>query len=135
MRWNINTFLPYPDYARSFRVLDQARLGKQRSEVKAVLAMCSSEAFRTQPIVAMWKPHLWWLMEYGKLCCDEWTGRGFRDNLKPFFEFAQRGYVKGEQPVFAERLHSSMRANLLRKDERYYRRYGWTEEPMEGYAW
>lgn len=135
----MNVFLPYPDYATSVLVLDNQRLGKQRSEVKAVHAMCVAAAqdgrFQTQPIVRMWRGSLWWLMEYGKLCCDEWTKRGFDDNLKPFFEFVQRGLPKGQKPRFPEVYHSSVRANLLRKDREFYGRYGWTEMPAEGYAW
>ncbi len=127
--------MPYDDYAKSLRVLDDARLNKQRSEVKAVVVMCLSPQFATQPIVRMWRDHLWWLLEYGRLSCLEQLSRGFKDNLRPYFEFHQRGVVRGTRPVFPESYHSSVRANLLRKDPRYYRRYGWTEQPMEGYLW
>jgi hypothetical protein len=33
----VQTFLPYPDFAESAQVLDQARLGKQRVEALQVL--------------------------------------------------------------------------------------------------
>jgi hypothetical protein len=134
-RCNIITFLPFDDYDQSARVLDDARLGKQRAEVKAIWKMISDETFQNQPLVKMWKDHVWWLMEYGKACCKEWTRRGFEDNLYHFFDFVQRGSVKGEKPSFGPMLHASMRANLLRKDERFYRRFGWSEAPQEGYDW
>jgi hypothetical protein len=34
-----------------------------------------------------------------------------------------------------ERVHSSHRANLLRKDPVWYGKFGWVEEPREGYYW
>ena len=131
----MNTFLPHPDYAISAAMLDNQRLGKQRAEVKAIYEMCRNPRFATQPVVRTWRDHLWHLMAYGIACCDEWTKRGFEDNLKPFFEFVQRGLPQGPKPEFSKLFHATMRANLIRKYPMFYSRYKWTEQPMEGYAW
>ena len=34
-----------------------------------------------------------------------------------------------------EPLHSSHRANLLRKDPEYYSKHNWTEDPADPYVW
>lgn len=130
----MNTFLPYADYKQSARALDMARLGKQRSEVKAVLAMTKDPAFKNHPLARMWRGHEWWLLEYGKVICSEWLRRGYRDSLYGFFVYEQGLYTKGPKPVFPERYHRSNRQNLLWKSATY-REEGWTEEPQEGTDW
>lgn len=131
----MNIFLPYSDYRTSVSCLDNRRLGKQRAEVKAVLGMMDRPKFETQPLVKMWRPHLWWLLEYGVASCDEWMIRGFEDNLVDFFLREQARMVRGEKPEWPESYHSSIRANLLRKDPIHYGKFGWKETPVQGYAW
>ncbi len=53
----MQTFLPYPDFKRSAKVLDYRRLGKQRVEALQILKALQVENYgwRNHPIVKMWK--------------------------------------------------------------------------------
>ncbi len=54
----MQTFLPYPDFAESARVLDNKRLGKQRVEVLQILNVLTDstrKGWRNHPAVAMWR--------------------------------------------------------------------------------
>ncbi|MDT5035120.1 MAG: hypothetical protein QOE03_305, partial [Micromonosporaceae bacterium] len=52
----VQTFLPYPEFATSARVLDQRRLGKQRVEAIQVLRglIVPGYGWRHHPAVKMW---------------------------------------------------------------------------------
>ena len=56
----MQTFLPYPDYAASAKVLDRQRLGKQRVEnlqiIKALLD--PTYGWQNHPAVKMWRGHI-----------------------------------------------------------------------------
>lgn len=79
----MQTFLPYPDFGRSARVLDRRRLGKQRVEVKQILRALRnpSSGWRNHPAVRMWRGHEYSLLSYGVAVCSEWRSRGYRDSL------------------------------------------------------
>jgi hypothetical protein len=55
----VQTFLPYPDFARSAAVLDDRRLGKQRVETLQILRALTRPDYgwRHHPAVLMWKGH------------------------------------------------------------------------------
>lgn len=70
-------------------------------------------------------------MEYSDRVIEEWTRRGYRNNMRIFG-------VSGIAPWWLgdERLHSSHRGRLLYKDPDWYSQFGWSEEPIEtGYWW
>lgn len=71
--------------------------------------------------------------------CDEWLRRGYRDSIREEFLFAEITWFAGEplDPPWLgdDRVHSSHRANLLRKDFEHYSQFGWSEHPQEGYYW
>jgi hypothetical protein len=52
----VQTFLPYPDFRSTARVLDQRRLGKQRVEALQVLRglIRPGYGWRHHPAVKMW---------------------------------------------------------------------------------
>lgn len=139
----MNTFLPYADFYHSAQCLDRQRLNKQRSEVlslvQAIVLELLGQKSRTSahPACRMWKGHLFQLIQYGKFICDEWTRRGYKDNVKSqliHFENVQpdTGMPSWwKDPAF----HASMRANLIRKDPEYYQGLGWTEEPQDVISW
>lgn len=134
------TFLPYASFEASAMVLDDQRLGKQRLEARQLLGalLGFSEGWKEHPATAMWRGHEWWLAEYGRVVCAEWRGRGFKDEMLAEFEGHVATLVKGPEPGWLgnELLHSSHRANLVRKDSKRYKGfYGFTEEPMNGYVW
>lgn len=71
----MQTFLPYPDFARSARSLDVKRLGKQRVECLQVVRGLTVPTYgwRHHPAVRMWRGHLEALGRYTLTCCEVWT--------------------------------------------------------------
>lgn len=144
----MQTFLPYADFSRTAEVLDMRRLGKQRVEnlqiVKAIVD--PGYGWQNHPAVRMWRGHLDALVAYQRAICFEWTNnRGYKDTcLDKTIDFA--GTIGGDGVVFPgdrfapvwlgdEDLHASHRSNLLRKDEAFYRQWGWTEPTTLEYVW
>lgn len=128
----MQTFLPFPDFARSARVLDRRRLGKQRVETLQVLraATVPGYGWYRHPATAMWDGHLPALVAYGRAMVDEWTSRGGADSTGwQIREFAPEAWdawpddgVAQPPPWLGDdALHRSHRSNLLRKDEELYR--------------
>ena len=133
----MQTFLPYADFERSARVLDQRRLGKQRVEGLQVVRGLTREGYgwRHHPAVKMWHGRLEALGRYTLTCCDEWVRRGFGDTVAGSVtaELAEAGVVVvRSQPELAadgalpwwlgeEDFHRSHRSALVRKDPDHYR--------------
>jgi hypothetical protein len=130
----MQTFLPYPDFARSAAALDDRRLGKQRSEVLQVLRAMRRPGYgwRHHPAVRMWRGYEPALASYGAAVCGEWTRRGHPDTCLPQIleeagcpEPPAQGRLQAEgrlppwlgDPGF----HRSHQAALLRKDPERYR--------------
>lgn len=141
----MQTFLPYPDFAESARVLDRQRLGKQRVEVLQLLRalLVPGSGWANHPAAKMWRGLEAWLAEYGLVVCREWIRRGYKDtcrtkihaicseyDLVPF-EDGSNGPSWIGDPAF----HASHRSNLLRKDPVHYGRFGWTEPNDLPYVW
>ncbi len=63
----MQTFLPYPDFEASARVLDDRRLGKQRVEALQVLRALTRAQYgwKHHPAVRMWAGHEEALAAYG----------------------------------------------------------------------
>src|SRR5581483_10944199 len=131
----MQTFLPYPSFRRSARVLDPARLGKQRVEVLQILRAIHLEDYgwRTHPVVAMWRGHDAALVAYGVAMCEEWVRRRHPDAclgqivefVEPRAESQAELRARGALPPWLGRraLHRSHRSALVRKDPAYYRRF------------
>jgi len=135
----MQTFLPYSSFHKSAATLDFRRLGKQRVEAKQILETLrgQSNGWKNHPAVKMWYGYEEALAVYGAIMCQEWINRGFRDSLKAYFFARMSTSVTTALPPWLgdERLHSSHRANLLRKAPEHYSQFGWTEKPAEGYWW
>lgn len=139
----MQTFLPYPSYAESARVLDYRRLGKQRVETKQILLAMNKTTggWRNHPATKMWRGHEVELALYGAVMCREWVGRGYNDSLHDFFlqthyELKSDGRPDTPPPWLGdESIHASHRSNLLRKDPAFYGQYGWGESPDLPYVW
>lgn len=150
----MQTFLPYPDFARSAAVLDPARLGKQRVETLQILRALElfDYGWSNHPAVGMWRGHTPALVSYGLACVGEWTREGRADATGPLIaEFAPQVVGRGQSELTSaglmppwlgdERLHLSHRSALLRKDPDFYRAvfdttatpddlpYHWPESP------
>jgi hypothetical protein len=77
----MQTFLPYPDFARSAAVLDPPRLGKQRVETLQVLRglTVAGYGWRHHPAVKMWAGYEEALVRYGLEMVAAWTATGRAD--------------------------------------------------------
>lgn len=138
----MQTFLPYPSFARSAACLDRARLGKQRVEVLQLLRaiLVPGSGWANHPAAKMWRGYETNLGLYGLIVCNEWTNRGYKDScygqiramMPPgvFYEGTKSPPWIGD-PTF----HAAHRSNLLRKDPVHYGQFGWTEPNDLPYVW
>lgn len=142
----MQTFLPYPDFAKSASVLDRQRLGKQRVEAYQILRALvgASTGWRNHPATKMWVGYEFSLAEYTIAMCDEWTRRGYKDSIaeKVCALVGEHGLPRGEgaKPPWMTNgdialLCTTHRSNLLRKAPLHYRQFGWTEATDLAYYW
>lgn len=134
----MQTFVPATSMYRCAGILDVKRLGKQRVEVLQLLNAIhgKSKGWVNHPAAVMWRENVNGLIAYGAAMCQTWTALGYKDTCNdkilafgtPMFD---------DLPTWwgDERVHSSHRANLLRKDPDWYGRFGWTEDPNTPYFW
>ena len=76
----MQTFLPYPSFERSARVLDRARLGKQRVEALQVLRAVTIPTYgwRNHPVAKMWRGYIPALTKYALEVTDVWIDSALR---------------------------------------------------------
>lgn len=134
----MQTFLPYPDFTASARVLDPKRLGKQRVETIQVLRGLTRPGYgwRHHPAVKMWAGYEEALVRYGLDMCAVWCARGHADTCATTLttDLAAAGgpqVIHTQQELATtdglppwcgdEALHLSHRSALLRKDPDVYR--------------
>lgn len=129
----MQTFLPYPDFYLSARVLDRQRLGNQRREAITLL----HGGWSNHPASEMWVGYKYHLAVYCAVMCEEWIKRGYRDNTleKIKKEIEEIPYSPMPPWMGDERLHSGHRAALLYKDPVWYGQFGWVEQPSMSYFW
>lgn len=138
----MQTFVPYTSFKKSLRCLDKQRLGKQRVEAWQIYRALTvpGHGYWNHAATRMWRGYIDALLYYMKYACEEFAKRGGRNILmQPRLEWATE-YLKGRpliKPFWVgdERVHSSHRSNLLRKDAVYFGKYGWTEPPTMDYYW
>lgn len=123
----MQTFLPYPDFAESARVLDRQRLGKQRVEnLQIMKALVTEEGWVNHPATKMWVGYEHALLLYQTAICDEWVRiRGYKDTCyeKTLLLLFDKGYgITYEMPKWLgdETFHLSHQSNLLRKNPEWY---------------
>jgi hypothetical protein len=148
----MQTFLPYPNFDHSVRVLDYRRLGKQRLECNQILSALRAESsmpvgWTNHPATKMWKGYEEALHVYCQMCVNEWIARGYHNTMSVWFDEDWQGYKgswcngvdarKVQVPPWLgdARFHASHRAALLWKDPGHYGQFGWTEEPELNYVW
>lgn len=132
----MQTFLPYPDFIQSVRVLDYRRLGKQRVETFQVLNILldrtATKGWRNHPVTRMWEGYEEALKLYQNFTIQEWISRGYNNNMK----LEELNYKRITLPPWFgnKEFHRSHRSNLLRKDYEYYSQY--FDEPVDlEYYW
>lgn len=133
----MQTFLPYPDFARTARVLDTRRLGKQRVEALQIVRALTRETYgwKHHPAVRMWRGYEEALGAYGLAVCREWCRRGHADTCAGTLQedLAAAGLAvppRTQRELRAasalppwlgnRRLHASHRSALVRKDPEHY---------------
>lgn len=134
----MQTFLPYPDFEQSAKVLDYRRLGKQRVETLQLLkALTTGGAWSNHPAAKMWRGHTDGLVAYGFAICNEWTARGYKDTCKDKMaaHLTDSGLITFPKWLGNETFHAAHRSNLLRKDPSHYGQFGWTESADLPYIW
>lgn len=129
----MQTFLPYVSYAKSAKVLDNRRLGKQRVEVIQILNALRKPNYGWQnhPAVKMWDGYEYALAQYGLSICAEWISRGFKDTCYDKIMDVLNELTKADfyPRIYPHWLHdndgliTSHRSNLLRKDPAHYRQF------------
>ena len=136
----MQTFLPYPNFQQSAKVLDRQRLGKQRVEAYQILRTLTGESngWKNHPAVKMWVGYEAALATYALEMCNEWKLRGYNDTLT---EKITEILNKINKPVvrpywsFDDDFNASHRSNLLRKNSEWYSQFGWTESDNLPYVW
>lgn len=117
----VNTFVPFSDMRESIRVLDNKRLGKQRVEAFQILKALAgkTKGWVHHPATQMWRGYEDCLRHYLNLCIEEWTARGFENNM-----LKHRVPVLFDYPWWwgKKRMHLSHRLNLLDKSPEHYAR-------------
>lgn len=161
----MQTFLPYSDFTKSAQCLDNKRLGKQRIEAWQIYQTlqkgkykecscgcnevfnghcvgCGSKAKITawynHPAVRMWKGYEFALLEYGKIICEEWLNRGYKDTLwiKFWQELGNTNFkIKYPSWLGNKKFHDAMKSNLLKKDKSHYSKFGWKVKENLPYVW
>ena len=136
LRKKMQTFLPYSDFEKSAKVLDNKRLGKQRVEVLQILnALLNNGGWRNHPATRMWEDNVGSLIEYGLAICREWKDRGYSDTcLDKIADIAITHNIENnEKPIWLgeERLHRSHRIALLCKNYDHYSQHFRNKEELE----
>jgi hypothetical protein len=130
----MQTFLPVADFVDSARLLDSARLGKQRVETLQILRAIElpDYGWASHPVVLMWRGRTPSLVAYGLAMARVWRDRGFADSTAAQIgEFAPQVVGVPQEELAAagllpswlgdEELHRSHRSNLIAKDPDFYR--------------
>jgi len=117
----VQTFLPYPSFAKSAACLDRQRLGKQRVEAFQILKALqpdSKSGWRNHPAVRMWRGYEDALRHYFNIVSLEWVKRGYRHNMG-----MQHVSDSPEMPFWFGDIafHLSHQSNLIRKFPDHYR--------------
>lgn len=136
----MQTFLPYPSFYDSLKVLDNKRLGKQRLEamqlVNSTLKLAADPnvkvGWANHPARTMWRGYLDALKLYHNISIKEWVSRGFKNTMK-LYELPET--ITLPHWIGREDVHASHRSNLLRKDPIWYGQFGWTEPSNIEYVW
>lgn len=129
----MNTFLPYPSFADSARVLDDKRLRSQIDEANQILDALLNLAtgWRNHPAAVMWRGSETYLLQYGMACVQQLRERG-QDRLSGYELEAVQEYPNTfgmprdcVRPPWlgVDCFHRSHQSNLLRKNPKHYGRF------------
>lgn len=131
----MQTFLPSRDFTKSAKILDRARLGKQRVEGMQIFNIVSGKkvggGWSSHPATLMWMDYPYALALYTNVMIDEWCRRGYKNTME-HLSIPIKDVKNCSMPPWLglRKLHSSHRAKLLGKDPDHYGQFCWKEEPQ-----
>ena len=132
----MQTFLPYPDFAQSFAVLDKKRLGNQVWREGLTLLR---GGWPNHPASKMWARHRFALAQYcsiGLSRCEQVYGKKYPDLRRKILEIMVHLPDTGPPSWLGDpAFHAAHRSNLLRKDPKWYGQFNWTEPDNLEYVW
>jgi len=137
----VQTFLPYKDFYRSGKSLDNKRLGKQRVEVLQMLnkihGLTKGNGWTNHPCTKMWSATPNALVEYGIQICTAWRERDFKDTCLEKIKAHFKKELTHNMPQWLGRedLHISHKSKLIQKNYTFYKPL-WPEVPENlEYIW
>jgi len=130
----MQTFLPYKDFTKTAKVLDNKRLNKQILECYQILNVLSNTdpraGWRNHPAVKMWRGHEKALWGYAMTMLIEASGRGIKTdtnekNLRTSWANNADNWGSGEpawlsNDIVMRKITTTHKANLYKKDPVYY---------------
>lgn len=126
----MQTFMPFPTFEQSLKILDDKRLGKQRVECLQILKTITQDrdGWRNHPAVSMWRGLVPALVEYTLCACEIWVARGFKDSVADKIYFNYSDIISNDQIVIPSwcrdpRVLDSHKAMLYKKDPVYYAQF------------
>jgi hypothetical protein len=141
----MQTFLPYSNFSKSAKCLDNKRLGKQRVECLQILKALNNiyYGWQNHPAVKMWRGYDNALVLYGLSICKEWKKRGFKDTCydKIYSFYVYSNYLRNRKlninPPFIGRrdFHRSHKSKLLSKNPNHYSQFNWKVPNNLEYVW
>lgn len=112
----MNTFIPFPTFADSARILDNKRLNKQIVEAWQMI----HGQWQNHPCAKMWAKNIGCLKQYFNFCLQEWKIIR-RKNHK--FDFMDCGKYEFPSWINDSLVFFTHKVNLLRKDFDWYSQY------------
>lgn len=130
----MQTFMPYKDFAKTAKVLDNKRLNKQILECYQVLNVLSNKdpkaAWRNHPAVKMWRDHEFGLYNYVQAMIVEANTRGIKTdknfaNILRLRDTYSRQWGMGNpewmsNKFIMKRVTTTHKANLFKKEPESY---------------
>jgi hypothetical protein len=135
----MQTFLPYANFNKTAKTLDNKRLNKQILEGYQILNVLSNDdpkaGWRNHPAVKMWRGHEFGLLEYVFVMVSEANSRGIKTennvaNILTLRDRASFRWGKGLPAWFYDndlvaRITTTHKANLFKKDHLHYHSFDW----------
>ena len=137
----MQTFLPYSDFGKTARVLDDKRLFKQLVEARQLIALITHgktksgkkyKGWTNHPARKMWDGHSDALKKYSNEILKEIK---FRNKTKTKYRKLKTKKIIYPSWLGNKKFHSAHRAALLKKDKKHYSQFNWKEKPANNYIW
>ncbi len=141
------TFLPYPDFEKCAKVIDNKRLWKQILEANQLIKLIKNKkiksGWRKSPCYKMWAKYPALLIWYRDHFVKEWLNRRLEKplpivdiSLTEHFLTDLKDWPKWLKDIKeARKLCYSHRAALLAKNPEWYSLFKWKEKAKIEYYW